>query len=246
MSKSTKSSVSSAVPQTPVSASPSKVAKQAKVHEEPKDSVPKKAPKAAAVVEVVATEAKPAKKKASVPKVKQEPSEYVAAVVVAEASETPEVAAPSSTPTDYSEFMSKLNRLSNLISTLKSEFRSIEKKTGRELKAATKAVGKRKRKSGNRSPSGFTKPTMISDTLATFLGKQPGSLLARTEVTREINAYIRTNQLQDKTNGRRINADAKLSSLLGLKTGDELTYFNLQRYMSGHFTKAVVPVVASA
>ena len=251
MSKSTKS-VSSAVPQVSVSATPQKVAKPAKVHsEESKDTGAKKASKssapavAAVVVEVVAPEVKSAKKKASAPKVKKEPTEVVSSVVP-EAPESAEAVTLSSAPSDHSEFMTKLNRLSCLISTLKSEFRLIEKKTGRELKAATKAVGKRKRKSGNRSPSGFTKPTMISDTLSTFLGKQPGTLLARTEVTREINAYIRTNQLQDKTNGRRINADAKLSTLLGLKVGDELTYFNLQRYMSGHFTKAVAPVVAVA
>jgi chromatin remodeling complex protein RSC6 len=64
--------------------------------------------------------------------------------------------------------------------------------------------------------------------------------MARTEVTREINVYIRTNKLQDVQNGRRINADTALSALLKLSPGDELTYFNLQKYMSGHFPKAPV------
>ena len=89
----------------------------------------------------------------------------------------------------------------------------------------------------NRSPSGFVKPTRISSELASFLGKTAGTEMARTEVTREINAYIRANQLQDKTTGRIINADSKLSSLLKLKAGEELTYFNLQRYMTPHFLK---------
>jgi upstream activation factor subunit UAF30 len=62
--------------------------------------------------------------------------------------------------------------------------------------------------------------------------------MARTAVTRDINAYIRTNKLQDSTNGRKINPDAKLQTLLKLKKTDELTYFNLQRYMSPHFHKA--------
>jgi chromatin remodeling complex protein RSC6 len=72
--------------------------------------------------------------------------------------------------------------------------------------------------------------------------------MARTDVTREINKYIRLHELQDKENGRKINPDSKLSSLLKLKKTDELTYFNLQRYMSPHFQKGVkdvVPVVAS-
>ena len=61
--------------------------------------------------------------------------------------------------------------------------------------------------------------------------------MARTEVTREINGYIRQHSLQDPANGRRILADAKLKKLLKLKSSDELTYFNLQRYMSPHFAK---------
>jgi chromatin remodeling complex protein RSC6 len=79
---------------------------------------------------------------------------------------------------------------------------------------------------------------LISTELASFLGKTEGTEMARTEVTREINAYIRENQLQDKTNGRRIIADNKLTSLLKLAAGEELTYFNLQRYMSPHFAKS--------
>ena len=62
--------------------------------------------------------------------------------------------------------------------------------------------------------------------------------MARTDVTKEINAYIRTHNLQDKNNGRVIRADKKLSTLLKLKKDDELTYFNLQRFMSPHFVKA--------
>jgi upstream activation factor subunit UAF30 len=120
--------------------------------------------------------------------------------------------------------------------SLKTELRNLEKMTVKQLKVAEK-LNNRKRRKGNRAPSGFVQPTLISDELAGFLGKTKGSKMARTEVTREINAYIRTNNLQDKENGRRINADNNLSTLLKLKKGDELTYFNLQRYMSPHFAK---------
>ena len=148
------------------------------------------------------------------------------------------------------EFVAKLQQLGTLISSLKTEFRGLEKKWSRELKTAQKQSSKRKRKSGNRAPSGFVKPTRISDELSSFLAKPVGSEMARTEVTREINKYIRTHNLQDKTNGRKIIPDAKLATLLKLKKTDELTYFNLQKYMSPHFAKAVnnvtpAPVVAS-
>jgi hypothetical protein len=139
--------------------------------------------------------------------------------------------------TQYGEFMTKLNQLSTLFAAVKSDFRVLEKKWSRELKSAQKSQSKRKRKSGNRQPSGFVKPTKISDELAKFLEKPLGSEMARTDVTREINKYIRLHDLQDKANGRKINFDAKLQTLLKLTPGDDLTYFNLQRYMSHHFEK---------
>jgi upstream activation factor subunit UAF30 len=104
--------------------------------------------------------------------------------------------------------------------------------------------------SNDRRPSSFLTPTKISDELANFLGKPVGTEMARTNVSCHINSYIRDNKLQDPQNGRKINPDSKLSTLLKLKKTDELTYFNLQRYMSPHFFKGVkevaVAVTASA
>ena len=149
----------------------------------------------------------------------------------------------------YADYSNKLQAAHATWTALRSEFRLLERQTARELKNAQKASLKKKRKVGNRAPSGFVKPTLISNELAGFLGKPEGSEMARTDVTREINKYIRTNNLQDKENGRKIIPDKKLTSLLKLKKGDELTYFNLQRYMSPHFAKAsstVVPVSSDA
>ena len=144
------------------------------------------------------------------------------------------------------EFLTKLQQMGSLVSSLKAEYKTLEKKWSRELKAAQKLSSKRKRKAGNRAPSGFVKPTKISDELATFLGKEKGSEMARTDVTREINTYIRAQKLQDKDNGRKINPDSKLTSLLKLVATDELTYFNLQKYMSPHFAKAAKVEVVPA
>ena len=138
----------------------------------------------------------------------------------------------------FTEFLAKLQQVSSQFSSLKSEFRTLEKRWTRELKLAQKASAKKKRKAGNRQPSGFVKPTLISTELAVFLEKPEGSEMARTAVTRDINQYIRSHDLQDKDNGRKINPDGALRTLLKLKKGDELTYFNLQRYMSPHFAKA--------
>jgi len=146
---------------------------------------------------------------------------------------------------EFTSAMTKLTGLRQQLSAVMFDIRTIQKRADRELKAALKSSTKRKNKNATRAPSGFVKPTLISDQLADFLGKPHGSLLARTDVTREINAYIRANKLQDAANGRKINPDAKLKKLLAVKTEDELTYFNLQKFMSQHFKKAVpvVPVV---
>ena len=145
-----------------------------------------------------------------------------------------------------SEFSAKLQQLVGLFSAVKNDFKTLEKTVTRELKAAVKASAKKRRNTGNRKPSGFIKPTRISDELAGFLGKTLGTEMARTEVSKEINAYIQAHKLQDKQNGRIIHADAKLSKLLKLQKTDELTYFNLQRYMKHHFQKADASASASA
>ena len=166
--------------------------------------------------------------------------------VAAAPAEEPSAEAATSVFSQFSDFMAKLQSVSAQMSSLRTEFRNIERQVTRDLKAASKVSQKRKRKSGNRAPSGFVKPTLISNELASFLGKPEGTEMARTEVTREINAYIREHKLQDKENGRKIIADKKLTGLLKLKKGDELTYFNLQRYMSPHFAKAADKAAAAA
>lgn len=196
------------------------------------DAAPKKLPKpksvAAAASAPVAT---------STP---VEASSTPANVVVSDSSASASSSSPDASAllSMYAEYSNKLQAAHATWTALRSEFRMLERQTARELKNAQKASQKKKRKVGNRAPSGFVKPALISNELASFLGKPEGSEMARTDVTREINKYIRTNNLQDKENGRKINPDKKLTSLLKLKKDDELTYFNLQRYMSPHFAKA--------
>jgi chromatin remodeling complex protein RSC6 len=132
------------------------------------------------------------------------------------------------------------------LTALKHQIRALEKQSLRELKAALKQCRKGKRKASNRKPSGFVKPTEISSQLATFLGKPIGTAMARTEVTKEINAYIREHKLQDPKNGRHILPNTPLKKLLNLAKTDELTYFNLQRFMSPHFAKGGSAPAASS
>ncbi len=146
---------------------------------------------------------------------------------------------------EFPKVLAQIQAVYSQISALKSAVRDLEKKAVREIKTANKK-SKRSASKGNRTPSGFVKPAPISAELAAFLGKAKGTEMARTDVTKEINAYIRANSLQDKDNGRIIVPDAKLTKLLNLKKEDQLTYFNLQRYMSPHFSKVAAPAPATA
>ena len=174
-------------------------------------------------------------------KTKQEP--VVPVLPVDTVVDTNEIVEDEETISDVTtKFIARLQEANALLSSLKNDFKNIEKRWSKELKVAQKSSSKKKKKSTNRQPSGFVKPTKISDELALFLEKEIGSEMARTQVTREINNYIRAHNLQDTVNGRHINPDEKLAALLKIPEGENLTYFNLQRYMSPHFFKNVKTV----
>lgn len=161
------------------------------------------------------------------------------------AAETTETNVVAHVSDEFTQFINKFQSMISQFSALKAELRVIEKKTTKELKIAQKLTNKKKRK-GTRAPSGFVKPAPISNELADFLGLNHGSEMARTDVTREINKYIREHSLQDSNNGRKINPDKKLSTLLNVTPDIELTYFNLQKYMGPHFPKKTVEAASSS
>ena len=200
-----------------------------------------KATKAAAAKAPKSKSTSKKSKKTVVQEVVQEVAAPVTNAVVEETPVAPEVALAN----EFTSVLAAIQEVTSKVSALRSALRALEKKAVREVKAANKRSKKGRKKSGTRTPSGFVKPTQISEELAAFLGKSKGTEMARTEVTKEINAYIRANKLQDPKNGRIILADAKLTNLLRLKKDDELTYFNLQKYMSPHFAKAGSKATAS-
>lgn len=157
-------------------------------------------------------------------------------VIVADVEQHTETSAVASMSDSFNDLLTQLTTLRSQITTLSASVRALRSRSEREIKTAQK-MG-RKRKSANRKPSGFTKPTLISNELATFLNVKPGSEMARTEVTKEINKYIIAHSLKDPKNGRNILADGKLRKLLKLGKSDELTYFNLQKFMSHHFPQS--------
>ena len=117
-----------------------------------------------------------------------------------------------------------------------------------ELRKALKLHEKKsktKRKSDpNREPSGFAKPSLISDELCKFLNLPKGSQMARTAVTQEVNKYIKAHNLQNPENKKKIKPDKTLCGLLNIDSNsDDLTYFSMQKYLKDHFPKEDTTVV---
>ena len=83
----------------------------------------------------------------------------------------------------------------------------------------------------------YNKQSNISQELANFMGIiHQGSIttLTRKEVTTYIMGYIKRNHLIDRKYGRQINPDIKLKTLLKIPVGEQLTFFNLQKYLRPH------------
>lgn len=94
-----------------------------------------------------------------------------------------------------------------------------------------------KNRIARQAPSGLVQPRPISNELCRFLGLPNGSHVARTDVSRSIFDYVRYHRLQDSNIGRLIHPDATLRELLRVPEGDQLTYFNMQRYLGSHFLR---------
>jgi chromatin remodeling complex protein RSC6 len=123
------------------------------------------------------------------------------------------------------------------ITALQAQIRGLEKSVRREMKSLQKEAAKNRNK-GNRRPSGFAKPSQVSSELCTFMKKEAGTEIARTEVTQYLIQYIKDNSLQFAGNKKIIVPDSTLKKLLNVKDGEEVTYFNLQRLMNRHFVKS--------
>jgi upstream activation factor subunit UAF30 len=136
----------------------------------------------------------------------------------------------------FNDLLSELDTLKisllNNIKTIKNLQTQVKKTLQKTENKRAKELNKKKR-----SPSGFAKPCLISKELCTFLNVSQGTEMARTEVTKKLTEYIKTNSLQNPQNKRIILPDSKLNKLLGTSKGDDVTYFNLQKYMKVHFPK---------
>lgn len=110
-------------------------------------------------------------------------------------------------------------------------------KKGAATKASTKTAAKSPakkaavKKSARTPNAAFMAPLTPNNTLADVVGNKP---LPRTEIVKKVWDYIKKNGLQDKTNKRMINADAKLKPLFGKA---QISMFELAKIVNNNIQK---------
>jgi chromatin remodeling complex protein RSC6 len=152
------------------------------------------------------------------------------------------VEAVEAEPNAMMKLATKIQAAAALMKEIQIELKAAQKEFDKMTK--TKLKAEKKRANARTSPSGFAKPTKISDELCVFLSVAKGTEMARTEVTRKLNAYIKENSLFNVENKRIILPNASLKKLLGCGE-EEVSFFNIQRFMKRHFIKAVAPAATA-
>ena len=171
------------------------------------------------------------------------PKKAVKAPVETPVVETPVIQAPVAAAeeinyqSEFAEVQDKLKAAMAIIKELSGQVSRLEKRVTRDQKIMNKKMkGKVKRVvDPNKPPSGFAKPGKVSEELATFLGLGKDELIARTEVTKRITQYCKDKKLQKDEDRRTIHVDAPLKKLLRIPKGEQLTFFNLQKFMKVHY-----------
>lgn len=173
--------------------------------------------------------------------------EVAAPAVVETATSVADEAKSISSEALLSVIDAKVQQVASGLSLLKNDLKSLRKQIAQDKKVAEKLAKKTSKKKRvavegeevKPRNSGFMRPVRISDELASFLGKATGTVMGRQVANDEIRKYVTANNLKEteKGKGRNINPDAKLFALLKLPANEQLTYFNLQKYMKPHFIK---------
>lgn len=236
-----KTAVATPAPVAEAPAASAKVPAAAKKEAAKKEAAPAKE----AVAAPVAASAKeaPAKKEKKAAAAAVAPAAAAAAAAPAVAATADATAAAETVAAPAAPAVSPVAEINALLSSLVATVKDVQGKLkvlSKDYDRMKKTVEKAERRRANArsSPSGFAKPIKLSEEICKFLEIPEGSELSRTEVTRRLTQYIKTNNLNNPENRRIILPDAKLRQILALKGDEEVSYFTIQHYLNHHFIKA--------
>ena len=101
----------------------------------------------------------------------------------------------------FSNIIESLSCFRTQINGIQQQVKHLEKNIKKQMKGLKKDIIKNKNK-GNRKPSGFAKPSKVTKELCEFMNKTEGTEIARTEVTRALVSYIKSNKLENENNSK--------------------------------------------
>lgn len=139
----------------------------------------------------------------------------------------------------FTNMFDTINVLKKTITNVQIQLKNLEKQVRRNNKKLQKQIDKGKERKP-RKPSGFAQPTKISKELCKFMNVSEDTEIARTEVTKYVIQYIKDNDLQSEDEKNVIIPDEKLQKILENTNDDQITFFNIQRYMNKNFLKECV------
>lgn len=90
---------------------------------------------------------------------------------------------------------------------------------------------------GNSEISNWNKSFILPDEFSQLFNVDKNNKMTLSDIIRNLNKYIRNNDLQDITDGYKINPDYNLKKILKLQQHDRLTYFGLIDFVKKIFLK---------
>jgi upstream activation factor subunit UAF30 len=122
------------------------------------------------------------------------------------------------------------------IEALRSDIKSLTKLV-RKIKAKLDDPDGEKAKA-RVANNGFNRKQNVSDELRAFMGLAADEQASRSEVTKFVTKYITEKGLKHPENGRQLVLDDTLRTLLKPPADVQVTYLNLQKYLSPHYIKS--------
>jgi hypothetical protein len=150
-------------------------------------------------------------------------------------------------------YVNKLNKYVETIAKMNSELKqlvSVGKTLEKDFNQIVKLLAKKnKNKSNeNRALTGFAMPTYLTDEMYDFLNEntelklEKGQKVHRIAVTRMLNKYIKDKGLRKEDDKRYFVPNTTLHRIFRSTENDEVSYFNLQKYIKHHFIKEYKPI----
>jgi upstream activation factor subunit UAF30 len=128
-----------------------------------------------------------------------------------------------------------LENIQSEITALRNDIKNLAKLVRKVKSTQEDPDGEKAKKRAENN--GFNRKQEITPKLREFLGLAGDELISRSEVTKFINKYITEKGLKHPDNGRQIILDDKLRALLAPPADVQVTYLNLQKYLSPHYIK---------